>query len=232
MLLKSLFVVLASALSVSAIPQPTPSPTASPSTSTTLGSSTTVTVPPSSTITPSPTLNCSKGSTAVYTTDCTMGYPVSYCYSPPPPIQCSSGYFPGVYAPGHCETASTCYPLNAPWLTTKCSNGGIPYSTSTLYVGTLAGGETTTISMVECSCAANQWYSMTLGNGGSTVDTFCMPYSNCPAGMTTSTTSNVYCTASPTSGCVTSTTDYCKCANPTQTAVYPSGDGAVATGCA
>lgn len=144
-MLRSLVLLLASALAVSAIPQATPSQTPSPSTATP-GSSTTVTSPPSATITPSPTLSCSNGSTAVYTTDCTLGHPISYCYSPPPPIQCSSGYFPGSYAAGHCDTASTCYPLTAPWLTTKCSNGGIPYSTSTLYVGTLAGGEMTTIS--------------------------------------------------------------------------------------
>lgn len=140
MLLRSLLVVLSSALTAMAMPQQTPSPSLFSS----VGSTTTS--PPDSSITPATTLSCSDGSTLIHTTECTLGTPILYCYSPPPPIQCSSGYFPGVWHPGHCEEAQTCYPLDEPWLTTKCSNGGILWTTSTLYEGTLAGGEMTTIS--------------------------------------------------------------------------------------
>lgn len=97
------------------------------------------------TITQGPELRCLEGKTAVYTTDCTLGTPVSYCFSQEPPIQCSSGFFPSVWHPEHCMEQSTCFPLKASWITTKCSNGAIAYSTSTLYEGTLAGGESTTI---------------------------------------------------------------------------------------
>lgn len=135
--------LLSCALAVSAIPQQTPSP----SSSSYYTPSSSVTVPPSSTITPPPaTLSCSSGSTILYTTDCTMGFPISYCHSPEPPIQCSSGYYPSVWHPEHCVAESTCYPVDSPYITTKCSNGGIPYTTSTLYEGTLAGGESTTIT--------------------------------------------------------------------------------------
>jgi hypothetical protein len=138
MLLDSISLVLAPALAVNALPQQTASPVfASTARSTTS--------PPAVIITPSP-LSCSDGSTVLTTTDCTVGKTISYCYSPPPPIQCSTGSFPGVWHPGHCLTEQTCYPLNAPWITSECSNGGIPYATSTLYEGTLAGGDTTTIS--------------------------------------------------------------------------------------
>lgn len=228
MLSRFLFAILSSALVAVAFPQQTPSPSALSS----AGSSTTS--PPDSSITPAATLSCSDGSTLVHTTDCTLGTPVSYCYSPPPPIQCPSGYFPSVYHPGHCEEAQTCFPVDASWITTKCSNGGIPWTTSTLYAGTLAGGEMTTISMVSCSCARNQWYSYTLAPGGTAVNTFCMPYTACPAGMTTSVSTNSYCLTAPPTACsgIPLTTNYCKCENPTATAVYPPGDGAVATGCA
>lgn len=140
MLSRSILGFLSCALAVSAIPQQTPSPSSAytPSSS--------VTVPPSSTITPPATLSCSDGSTVLYTTDCTLGTPVSYCHSPEPPIQCSSGYYPSMWYPEHCVSISTCYPVDSPYITTECSNGGIPYRTSTLYAGTLAGGESTTIT--------------------------------------------------------------------------------------
>jgi hypothetical protein len=105
----------------------------------------TTTAPPA-TITKAASLTCSAGQTPVYTTDCTMGTPVSYCAIPEPPIQCSDGYFPSVWHPGHCMEQSTCFPLDASWITTKCSNGAIPWTTSTLYEGTLAGGQSTIIS--------------------------------------------------------------------------------------
>ncbi|KAJ5804119.1 uncharacterized protein N7518_000422 [Penicillium psychrosexuale] len=187
----------------------------------------------SAVITPGPELQCSNGQTAVYTTDCTLGTPVSYCFSPEPPIECSQGFFPSVWHPGHCMEQSTCYPLNAPWITTECSNGGIPYTTSTLYQGTLAGGESTVISVVSCSCAANQWYSMTLLPGSSNYDTFCMPHSSCPPGMTTSVSINEYCATQPASVCsdIPLETDFCKCASTAQTPVYPDSPGATPTGC-
>lgn len=105
-----------------------------------------VTTAPPSTITKAASLTCSDGQTAVYTTDCTLGIPTSYCMRPEPPIQCSAGFFPSVYHPGHCIEASTCFPVTADWITTKCTNGAVPYTTKTLYSGTLAGGESTIIS--------------------------------------------------------------------------------------
>jgi hypothetical protein len=147
MLSRYLVGLLATALAVSAIPQPMPAQTPSPSSATaSSGSSTSLTTPPSSIITPAATLTCTNGSTVTTTTDCTRGNTYSYCYSPPPPIQCASGYFPGTWHPERCGTEQTCYALDSPWLTTSCSNGQIPYSTSTLYVGTLSGGESTTVS--------------------------------------------------------------------------------------
>ena len=89
---------------------------------------------------------CTDGSTLLHTTDCTMGTPVSYCYKPQPPIKCNDGYFPSVWHPDHCMEESTCFPLNAMWITTECSNGAVPYTTTTLYDGTLAGGSSTVIS--------------------------------------------------------------------------------------
>ncbi|EAW24338.1 uncharacterized protein NFIA_039140 [Aspergillus fischeri NRRL 181] len=224
-----LSLLLAAAAAVSASTLPSPTPTQTP---TTLA---TTTAPPMTTPAAS-TPTCGPGSTLIHTTDCTMGTPVSYCYSAPPPISCSAGFFPGVYHPGHCIEASTCYPVDASWITTKCSNGGIPWSTSTLFEGVLAGETTsTTISVVSCSCARDQWYSMTLLPGHSTVDTFCMPSSNCPAGMSTATSTNEYCVTSPAacaSQGIPTTTASCQCEQPGQTAVYPPEVGAAATGCA
>lgn len=96
-------------------------------------------------ITQGPELWCPNGQTAVYTTDCTLGTPVSYCFSQEPPIECSQGFFPSVWHPDHCMEESSCFPLSEPWITTECSNGAVPYSTSTIYEGTLAGEESTVI---------------------------------------------------------------------------------------
>lgn len=216
------------------------------------------------TITKAASLSCSDGQTAVYTTDCTMGTPTSYCARPEPPIQCSEGYFPSVWHPGHCMEQSTCFPVDASWITTECSHGAIPWTTSTLYEGTLAGGQSTIISgkslpvhfpcccccsicparddeanmpdifkAVSCSCARDQWYSMTILPGASTVDTFCMPSSSCPAGMTTSVSTNTYCATAPASVCsdIPLETNYCKCESAAQTPVYPDSVGAAPTGC-
>ena len=97
-------------------------------------------------ITQGPELVCLEGQTAVYTTDCTVGTPLSYCFSPEPPIECQPGSFPGVWHPDHCMERSTCFAANEPWITTKCSNGAFPYSTSTFYSGTLPGGLSTTVT--------------------------------------------------------------------------------------
>ncbi|CAG8946398.1 unnamed protein product [Penicillium salamii] len=192
-----------------------------------------VTTAPASTITKAASLSCSDGSTAVYTNDCTLGTPTSYCSKPEPPISCSSGFFPSVYHPGHCIEASTCFPVTADWITTECSNGAVPYTTKTLYEGTLAGGESTTISIVSCSCSQDSYYSYTLLPGASHVDTFCMPSSSCAAGMTTSTSTNEYCATASATACQNFplVTSACKCENPTETAVYPDLVGARPTGC-
>jgi hypothetical protein len=97
-------------------------------------------------VTEAPNLRCSDGSTVIHTTDCTMGTPVAYCFKPRPPILCGPGYFPSVWHPGHCLEESTCWPIDADWITTECHNGAYPFSTSTLYEGTLAGGDWTAIS--------------------------------------------------------------------------------------
>ena len=123
-----------------AIPTPTPSATSL------IPDSSKITSAPAATITTAPELVCSSGSTIVHTTDCTRGTPISYCSSPEPPIQCATGSYPGVWHPGHCMELQTCYALNAAWITTECSNGGIPWSTSTLYEGTLAGGASTVVT--------------------------------------------------------------------------------------
>ncbi|CAP97279.1 hypothetical protein E8E15_007426 [Penicillium rubens] len=191
------------------------------------------TIAPPATITKAASLSCSDGQTAVYTTDCTMGTPTSYCARPEPPIQCSEGYFPSVWHPGHCIEQSTCFPLDASWITTECSHGAIPWTTKTMYEGTLAGGQSTIISAVSCSCAKDQWYSHTMLPGASTVDTFCMPSNSCPAGMTTSVSTNTYCATAPASACsdVPLETNYCKCEDAAHTPVYPDSVGAAPTGC-
>ena len=91
-------------------------------------------------------LRCAHGSSVLYTTDCTMGTPVSYCWKPPPPIKCQGDEFPSVWHPDHCMEEQTCFPISAAWITTECSNGAVPYGTKILYDGTLAGGRATVIS--------------------------------------------------------------------------------------
>ncbi|KAJ5637123.1 hypothetical protein N7490_007002 [Penicillium lividum] len=190
-----------------------------------------VTAPPA--ITAAPRLYCTDGSTILHTTDCTMGTSVSYCFKPDPPISCEDGYFPSVWHPDHCMEQSTCFPLDAVWITTECSNGAVPYTTTTLYDGMLAG-TSTVISAVSCSCATDQWYSMTMLDGGSELDTFCMPYQSCPPGMTTSISTNEYCATVTADVCrdVPTETSYCRCADPTEVPVYPGEPGGTAIGCA
>lgn len=148
-------------------------------------------------ITEAPNLRCSSGSTVLFTTDCTLGTPVSYCHKPRPPIRCKPGFFPSVWHPDHCMEQSTCFPLNAAWITTECSNGAVPLTTSTLFDGTLADGSSTVVSCksnlpqndndlslipslaVSCSCPSDQWYSVTMLDGNTELDTFCM--TNLPA---------------------------------------------------
>lgn len=97
-------------------------------------------------VTEAANLHCSNGSTVLFTTDCTLGTPVSYCHKPRPPISCRPGFFPSVWHPDHCMEQSTCFPLNAAWITTECSNGALPLTTTTLFEGTLAGGISTVVS--------------------------------------------------------------------------------------
>ncbi|OQD88200.1 hypothetical protein PENANT_c004G09202 [Penicillium antarcticum] len=183
-------------------------------------------------ITPAARLRCSGGQIEIYTTDCTRGTPVSYCSKPEPPVKCPQGFFPSAWHPDHCMQRSTCFPLDAAWITTECSNGALAYDTSTLYEGTLAGGRSTVISTVSCSCAEDQWYSMTLLEDSATYDIFCMPSSYCPPGMTTSVSFNDYCVTAPASICsdVSMETNLCQCAYAGQTPVYPEYPGAVPTG--
>jgi len=90
-----------------------------------------------------------------------------------------------------------------------------------------------TLVAVSCSCAPYQWYSMTLLPGESNYDTFCMPYSSCPRGMTTSVSINEYCATQPARVCsdIPLETEFCQCAYPEQTPVYPDWPGANPTGC-
>lgn len=91
-------------------------------------------------------LRCTDGSTVLHTTDCTMGTPISFCHKPQAPIKCDRGYFPSVWHPDHCMEQSTCFPLDATWITTECKNGALPYTTKTMFDGVLAGGHSTVIS--------------------------------------------------------------------------------------
>ena len=217
-----LFVTYASA---GPFPQQTPSPTTPPSYG---GSST---IESTSLITTAPGLTCTGGSTVLFTEECTYRTPISYCHSPEPPISCGPSSFPSVYYPVRCVTASTCYPVDAYFITTRCSFGGIAYNTQTLYEGTLAGGQSTTITNVQCNCATDQYYSNTLLPSSSNYDFFCMPTSSCPTGMTTSTSTNEYCSTASCDSSVPLTTDFCKCGTGS-TAVYPTGPAsATATGC-
>ncbi|KAJ5908602.1 hypothetical protein N7495_001284 [Penicillium taxi] len=187
------------------------------------------------TVTTAPRLHCSDGSTILHTTDCTMGTSVSFCHKPEPPIKCGKGFFPSVWHPDHCMEQSTCFPVDADWITTECLNGAMPYSTSTLFDGRLSGGESTVIGAVSCSCAPDQWYSMTIADGASNVEMFCMPYSSCPPGMTTSTSTNDYCASATATGGVceksSSETHYCQCEDPMETAIYSDEPGSPAIGC-
>lgn len=97
-------------------------------------------------VTEAANLRCSHGSTVLFTTDCTLGTPVSYCYQPRPLIKCRPGYFPSLWHPDHCMEQSTCFPLDAAWITTECSNAALPLTTKTLFDGTLAGGSSTVVS--------------------------------------------------------------------------------------
>ncbi|CAI7574726.1 unnamed protein product [Penicillium pancosmium] len=173
-------------------------------------------------VTEAPNLRCSDGSTFIHTTDCTMGTPVAYCFKPLPPIAFSPGYFPSVWHPGHCLEESTCWPIGADWITTECHNGAYPFTTSTLYEGTIADGDWTAISIVSCACPTYQWYSMTMLEDRSNYVTFCMPHRSCPPGMTTSVRTNQYCATAAAGACADTEykTDYCECADPMQIPVY------------
>lgn len=70
--------------------------------------------------------------------------------------------------------------------------------------------------------------------GPSELDTFCMPRTSCPSGMTTSFSRNELCATTATAGIcadVPTETSFCQCVDPMQTPVYPDEPGAAATGC-
>ncbi|CAG8283174.1 unnamed protein product [Penicillium olsonii] len=184
-------------------------------------------------ITQGPELVCLEGQTAVYTTDCTLGTPMSYCFSPEPPIRCSRGFFPSVWHPDHCMERSTCFPISAPWITTTCTHGALAYSTSTFYEGTVADGHFTVIKGVSCSCAQNQWTS-TRSLDSFKEEKFCMPYDRCPPGMITTSINSNECLMEGQKECPLSAKeiDLCVCAIEPQTPVYPDWSGAEPTGCA
>jgi hypothetical protein len=201
-------------------------------------------------ITEEGSLRCFDGATVLHTTDCTMGTPVSFCYKPQTSITCDEGYFPSVWHPDHCMEVSTCFPTDADWITTECSNGALPVSTETLYSGTLAEGDDAMItcksnpsspvlrlelitSAVACACPSDQWYSMTTTDGASIFETYCMPTQSCPPGMTTSMSINEYCATASAAICsdLPSHADRCECVSQNMTPVYPDGPGATATGC-
>lgn len=74
---------------------------------------------------------------------------------------------------------------------------------------------------------------MTMVEGSSDIETYCMPYSYCPPGMTTSISFNSYCATATEAVCdnVPTETPFCQCAAPEQTPVYPNAPGATAVGC-
>ncbi|KAJ5177191.1 uncharacterized protein N7482_003068 [Penicillium canariense] len=194
---------------------------------------TTVVTAESPRITEEGTLRCSGGATVLHTTDCTMGTSVSFCYKPPPPLHCDEGYFPSVWHPDHCMEESTCFPTDAEWITRGCSNGAYPYSTKTVYDGTLAGGHHTVISSISCACPPDQWYSISMREGASRFETYCMPSRSCPPGMTTSISTNDYCATASAAICshVPAQADHCECEGKYSTPVYAEGPSATATGC-
>ena len=211
--------------SASLYPQQTSSPTTSPSQG---GSSF---AESTSGITTAPGLTCTGGSTVLFTEECTHRTPISYCHSPELPISCGPSSFPSVWYPVRCFSASTCFPVDAYWITTECTFGGIPYATSTLYQGILADGESTTITNVQCSCASDQYYSLTLLPSSSNAQGFCMPTSSCPAGMSTSTRTNTYCLTASCASAIPVTTESCECGSGS-TAVYTEGSASpTAVGC-
>ncbi|CAG8411333.1 unnamed protein product [Penicillium salamii] len=183
-------------------------------------------------ITHGPELVCLENQTAIYTTDCTLGTPISYCFSPEPPISCPWGSFPSVWHPDHCMEESTCYPVTVPWITTSCSNGALPYSTITYYKGTLAGGYSTILKGYSCSCDSDEWTSTR--QVASTSQTFCMPHSRCPPGMISTATWSNDCSLEGHILCPPDQMeiDLCICGDELQTPVYPNSSGARPTGCA
>ncbi|KAF3396464.1 hypothetical protein F1880_006659 [Penicillium rolfsii] len=198
-------------------------------------------VQPTNVVTASPpavtedkSLRCVDGATILYTTDCTMGTPVSFCYKPPASMTCDEGHFPSVWHPDHCMELSTCFRTDADWITTECSNGALPVSTDTLYSGALAKGNHAVITSVACACPSDQWYSVTSIKGRSCFETYCMPTRSCPPGMTTSVSINEYCATASAGICsgIPAHANRCECAGLNMTPAYPDGPGATATGCA
>lgn len=103
----------------------------------------------------------------------------------------------------------------------------------TILLPTTITGSLTKVLAVSCSCPSDQWYSVTMLDGNSELDTFCMPHTSCPPGMTTSLSRNEFCATAMADVCVDVPveTSFCQCADPMQTPVYPEESGAAATGC-
>lgn len=74
---------------------------------------------------------------------------------------------------------------------------------------------------------------MSAFDGSFGFDTFCMPHNSCPPGMTTSTSTDEFCATASAAVCaeLAAETNYCQCAGPEQTPIYPDEPGATAIGC-
>jgi hypothetical protein len=224
----TLIVLLLAACAASALPEQTPLPT-SPA----AGTTATPTTQSTSLITTAPGTTCPPGSTIHTTTDCTAGTRTfTYCREITP-VTCASSSFPfSQLIGGKCDGYFTyCLTVEPFWVTPTCTAGLIPYSTTTLYEGTLAGGESTTITNVYCSCASDQYTSRTILPGHTYVSDYCMPTADCPRRMTTSTRTDSACLTSTCASDHPLTTEYCQCRSGS-TAVYPRhGNTETAKGC-
>lgn len=74
---------------------------------------------------------------------------------------------------------------------------------------------------------------MSMLEGSSTFDTYCMPHRSCPPGMTTSVSTNPYCATASMGACADTQyhTEYCECADPLQTPIYADDPDEGAIGC-
>jgi hypothetical protein len=137
---------------------------------------------------PAPTsipLSCTSGSTVLHTTDCTYGFPISYCYSAPPPVTCSPSSYPVV---GHNRCNAFTFCAKVPATTSSCSqqDGFTATSTATLYSGTLAGETTATvIKTPACGCAGYYGYETHVAGVSTSYRSVCLPLYGTQQGGTT-----------------------------------------------